>query len=421
MNRMNVLVDETMYYTSLDNGLRIFLHPKHDFIDFHVSLQVGMGGESIDYMVDHKTYHLPAGTAHFLEHIYFENEDINISDIFASYNADINASTSRDVTNYYFSIQDDFKKVLAIFLNHFSGVKVSKRTIEKERSIIIKEIKMYEDNMFYKVHDTLIKQMYGDEKIWEDIAGTETSVNKINADIIKQAISHFYQPSNMTLVITGPFNPDEVLALIKDTRMNKIKSKGSLPRIDYALRGSDQHHLYQVNPQQAVNYMALGVKIDFSPFEHLSTSQKRLAIIMFFEYFFSESSRNYQLLKDAQLINYSYYTSIQMMDKYGYFILASESNRPKVLLNRVIDMLKNLGPIDVTLFEASKRSRIGHFIGYFDNAHSVNAALTDLIKKDIDVDKYLKHVKDISLDDVNLSRKSLSNQQIYSVIYAKKA
>jgi predicted Zn-dependent peptidase len=421
MNKMNVLVDETMFYTSLDNGLRIFLHPKHDFIDFHVSLQVGMGGESIDYKVDHITYHLPAGTAHFLEHIYFENDDINISDIFASYNADINASTSRDVTNYYFSIQDDFEKVLTIFLNHFSGVKVSKRTIEKERAIIIKEIKMYEDNMFYKVHDTLIKQMYGDEKIWEDIAGTEASVNQINSDIIKQAISHFYQPSNMTLVITGPFDPERVLALIKDTRMNTIRSLGALPKISYALKGSNKHHVYQVNPQQAVNYMALGVKIDLSPFEHLSTSQKRLAIIMFFEYFFSESSRNYQTLKDAHLINYSYYTSIQMMDQYGYFILASESQRPKVLLNRVIDMLKNLGPIDETLFEASKRSRIGHFIGYFDNAQSVNAALTDLIKKDIDVDKYLQHVKEISLDDVNLSRQSLIDQQIYSVIYAKKA
>jgi len=421
MNKMNVLIDETMYHTSLENGMRIFLHPKPDFIDFHVSLQVGMGGESIDYRFGQKTFHLPAGTAHFLEHIYFENEDVNISDVFASYNADINASTSRDVTNYYFSIQDDFEHVLSIFLNHFSGVKVSQRTIEKERSIIIKEIKMYDDNMFYKVHDTLIKQMYGDDKIWEDIAGTEASVNQINADTIKQAISHFYQPNNMTLVITGPFNPERVLDIIKDSKMNKIQSKAFLPKIDYVLRGSDQHHLYQVNPQQAVNYMALGVKIDLLPFAHLSTSQKRLAIIMFFEYFFSESSRNYQELKDAHLINYSYYTSIQMMDQYGYFILASESQRPKVLLNRVVEMIKNLSPIDETLFEASKRSRIGHFIGYFDNAHSVNAALTDLIKKDIDVDQYLKHVKDISLDDVNLTRQSLIDQQIYSVIYAKKA
>src|SRR6056297_2468338 len=114
MNKQTILLDEHLYHKTLRNGLRVYLHPKKDFIDYHVSLQVGMGGESIDYFLGDESYSLPAGTAHFLEHVYFENNNINISDVFASYNADINASTSRDLTQYYFSAQDQFEDVLRL-------------------------------------------------------------------------------------------------------------------------------------------------------------------------------------------------------------------------------------------------------------------------------------------------------------------
>lgn len=421
MRKMQILVDEYLYHKQLENGLNIYIHPKKDFVDYHAALQVGMGGQSIDYFFEDKLYTLPAGCAHFLEHIMFENRGVNISDLFAEMNADINASTSRDVTKYYFSAQEKFEDILSIFLNHFSTIQISDDTIEKEREIIIKEIKMYEDNMFYQVHDDLIKHMYQDEKIWQDIAGTEASVKHIDRLVIEQAINHFYQANNMTLILTGPFDPQDIFALIEASDLAKMVPNRKKPVLSFNQIGESNHHMYKVNHKQSVNYMAYGIKIDLSYFDHLSTSQKRLAMIMFFEYYFGESSKNYQRLKDENLINYSYYTSIQISDHYGYFILASESKKPKKLLKRLDEMVGALEGISERLFLASKRSRIGHFIGYFDNAHSVNSALSDLIKKDIDIQAYIDHVSHIRLDDVNLTKASIRKDRIYSVIYAKKA
>ncbi len=415
-----ILIDETMYFETLNNGLKVYMHPKNDFIDFHVSLQVGIGGETIDYVFDGKKYEIPSGSAHFLEHVIFENNGFNLSDEFSKYNADVNASTSRDITKYYFSVQENFEIVFKIFLEHFSSFNIGQKTIDKEREIILKEIMMYEDNLFYQVHDDLMKHMYKDKKIWEDIAGTVKSVKAINHQVIHQCIDHFYRPNNMSLVITGPFDPDKIVHIIKNSRINALEPTVMNPVVNLDLSGTKKHHIFKINPKQTIQYVALGVKIDLSLFDHLAVSQKRLAIIMFFDYFFNESSKNYQTLKKEKLVNYSYYQSTQINDQYGYFFISSESRYPVKLKNRLIDMLNHLGQIDEDLFIAAKRSRIGHFIGYFDNAKSIIKAISDFTKKGIDFLTYIDNVSHISLEDMYINKLTITKDNIYSVIYAKK-
>ncbi|MDA3932514.1 MAG: insulinase family protein [Tenericutes bacterium] len=419
MNKKQVLIDETLYYEKLDNGLEVYLHPKNGFVDFHATLQVQIGGNALSYQYGNEFFNLPAGTAHFLEHVYFENDGVNLSDEFSQYNADINASTSREVTKYYFSAQENFDMILNRFLEHFSSVCISEKTIEKERNIIEKEILMYDDNLYTQVNERLLKQMYKDERIWVDIAGTVKNVGEIDKLILDRTVNHFYQPNNMILVLTGPFDPETIMNLIKHSPFNTMKSNQYSPQINHLQDGKSKRHIYEINEKQNVNYLMVGVKLDLSIFEHLEVSQKRLVIIMFFEYFFSESSENYKQLKEDNLINYMYGTHIKIMDDYAYFSISSESNKPKVLKNRLIDMFKHLGLIEKKIFIASIRSRVGHFIGYFDSAYSINYSLTDFIKKRIDISSYINNVENISMKDVELTKKSIQMNEIYSVIYAR--
>lgn len=420
MNKKRLLVDETMYVETLDNGLKIYMQPKPDFVDYHVSLQVNMGGESINYEFGSDKFEIPSGMAHFLEHIMFENHESNLSDVFSTYNADVNASTSRDLTRYYFSAQENFEQVLRIFLDHFSSFDISERVIAKERAIILKEIKMYEDNLFYQVHDDLMKHMYRDPKVWEDIAGSSQSVKKITKELIDRTITHFYQAKNMYLVITGPFEPEEVKKIIHQSKITELAVQEYLPILKYDLKGSKKRNVYKTNQKQSVEYLALGLKIDLSLFSHLETSQKRLAIIMFFEHFFNESSKNYQILKKEKLINYSYYQTTSIMDQYAYFFVSSESRYPSKLKDRLIEMLLNLETIDERLFIASKRARIGHYIGYFDSAKSVMSAIIDFTKKSIDFENYINNVSHISVKDLEINKLYMKKENIYTVIYAKK-
>lgn len=420
MIKKQILSDETLYIDTLDNGLKVYMHPKADFIDYRVALQVGIGGEIIDYKFNEEAFSIPAGTAHFIEHVLFEKNKENLSDLFAKYNADVNASTSRDVTQYYFTTQENFEEVFSLFLNHFSSFDISDTTVKKEREIILREIKMYEDNLFYQLHDDLMKHMFKDEKVWQDVAGTEESVKAISKDIILQTLKHFYQPKNMSLVISGPFKPERVKELIQRSSMSSLVDLGFIPRLSFDTSGSKNHHVYKVNKNQSVNYFALGLKIDLSLFSHLSTNQKRIAIIMYLLYYFDESSKYHELLKTSKLINYTYSTSIQIYNDYAYFLLASESKQPKLLKDRVINLLHDMDKVDPDVFIASKRKRIGNFIGYFDNAHTINRTIADFIKKGIKFDAYIKNVQDISFEDMQLMKETIKKDNIYTMIYANK-
>ena len=82
MIKTKVLVDEYIYYERLANGLEVYILPKEEHIDNYCALQVNFGGQDLEYKLNSKQYNLPAGTAHFLEHVYFENNSINLSDKF---------------------------------------------------------------------------------------------------------------------------------------------------------------------------------------------------------------------------------------------------------------------------------------------------------------------------------------------------
>ena len=101
VKKENVGIKEKYYQTKLDSGLNIIVIPK-DFPNTFAMICCDFGGADIEYERDGKTFSLPIGTAHFLEHKMFENPDG--SDAFSefdSYGGNANAFTSYENTCYY--------------------------------------------------------------------------------------------------------------------------------------------------------------------------------------------------------------------------------------------------------------------------------------------------------------------------------
>jgi len=119
MKQTEIIKDEFVYEYRLANGLDVFIHPKPRFIQTFVSLHVNFGGRDFRYRLDNEKYKLPQGTAHFLEHMLFENNGSSLSDYFLNNNADINAYTARTMTSYYFRTKNNFEDLLNRLLNNF--------------------------------------------------------------------------------------------------------------------------------------------------------------------------------------------------------------------------------------------------------------------------------------------------------------
>ena len=70
---------------------------------------------------------------------------------------------------------------------------------------------MYDDEPEWKVYINCMKAMYKKNPIRIDVAGSVESIQKIDKDILYTCYNNFYVPENMVLVMTGNFNPEEMI------------------------------------------------------------------------------------------------------------------------------------------------------------------------------------------------------------------
>ena len=91
---------EKYYEINHRSGIRIFVFPKN-FSVCHAVIGTKFGSADYSYKINGKEITLPDGTAHFLEHKLFENEnELNADEMFSLLGADANAYTTYTATRY---------------------------------------------------------------------------------------------------------------------------------------------------------------------------------------------------------------------------------------------------------------------------------------------------------------------------------
>ena len=89
---------------------------------------------------------VPDGIAHYLEHRMFTQKDgSDITERFSACGAESNAYTSFNKTVYLCSATDNFEEAFAALLDFVTEPNFTEELVEKERGIIIQEIKMTDD------------------------------------------------------------------------------------------------------------------------------------------------------------------------------------------------------------------------------------------------------------------------------------
>ncbi len=205
-------LDEKIYFYETKCGLKMYMWVNEKITSMYATLSVKYGSIHTKFKIGKKTYETPNGIAHFLEHIKFNiNEFETAHDRFYKLGGDANAFTTFDYTSYLIYTTKNKKESLKELISFVYNPYFTKKDIAKEKGIIIEEAKMGLDDkyavMFYEhLQNTLQKSKYR-----YTITGTPKDVEKINLDDIKLVFDAFYHPNNMFIVITGNFNPYEMI------------------------------------------------------------------------------------------------------------------------------------------------------------------------------------------------------------------
>ncbi|MFB7139507.1 M16 family metallopeptidase [Gottfriedia sp. NPDC056225] len=152
------------------------------------------------------------GVSHFLEHMFFKGTKTRnakeIAESFDSIGGQVNAFTSKEYTCYYAKVLDTHADyALEVLGDMFFNSTFDEGELEKEKNVVLEEIKMYDDTPDDLVHDLLSKVMYETHPLGYPILGTEETLKTFNGDTLRQYMNDFYTPDQVVISIAG--NIDE--------------------------------------------------------------------------------------------------------------------------------------------------------------------------------------------------------------------
>lgn len=199
------------------------------------------------------------GLSHFLEHMAFKGtkkypSSKIIAELVDGIGAVNNAGTDKEYTFYWIKSAAKHVELASDLLS--SMVKeplLSEEEIEKEKGVIIEELRMYKDNPTRYIWDLYENLQFGNQPIGWDIGGDEKTVKGIKKNDFVEYLNSLYNPSNMVVLYVGklPKNINEIakkhFSILPEKKnksyLNFKSVKQTKPKIDLYYKKTDQANL----------------------------------------------------------------------------------------------------------------------------------------------------------------------------------
>ncbi|MEI3610878.1 M16 family metallopeptidase [Pseudogracilibacillus sp. SO30301A] len=148
------------------------------------------------------------GISHFLEHMLFKGTKNrtakDIAEAFDSIGGQVNAFTSKEYTCFYARVVDTYKEhALEVLTDMLFNSTFLEDEIEREKKVVMEEIKMYEDTPDDHVHDLLATASFGNHPLGRPIIGTEKQIKSFTRKTLIDYMKEFYTPSNIVVSVAG--------------------------------------------------------------------------------------------------------------------------------------------------------------------------------------------------------------------------
>jgi predicted Zn-dependent peptidase len=167
----------------------------------------------------------PAGIAHFVEHNLFRGTRRKSASVISSYldrlGGELNAYTTKEeIVLHATVLKEDLPKAARLLFELATESTFPDREIETERGVVLDEIISYKDNPAEDVYDRFESLLFEDTPLDRPILGTQASVKKISADMLRRFVAEKFIPEKMVFTVVAdieePKLEKRVLKLIGD-------------------------------------------------------------------------------------------------------------------------------------------------------------------------------------------------------------
>ncbi len=332
--------------TVLSNGLRIVTEevPYVRSISIGVWINVGSRDESNENN----------GISHFIEHMVFKGtKNYNLQDIarsLESVGGYLNAFTSKEHTCFYARALDThLTKAMSVIADLVRYPLFDEKEIEKEKSVVLEELKNMEDNPDELIHDYVDQHVYYKHPLASPVIGTANNISHFtNRNLIEYKRKH-YLPENMVVAASGNVRHESVVELVR----KYFGEKTSTTRSHRRNRGPQKHRAQTQVVEKPIMqaHVCMGT-IGCSVKSHLRYPMLVMNTLL------GEgmSSRLFQSLRERHGLGYTVYSFTNTMSDTGNFGVYTATDAKNV--DRSIELItKEFEKLKATLVSSAELKR----------------------------------------------------------------
>ncbi|MDZ4225112.1 MAG: pitrilysin family protein [bacterium] len=328
---------------TLPNGLTVVLEENHSapVLSFNALVKVGSADET----------DAEAGISHFIEHMLFKGtKNRKVGDIARDVEmagGEINAYTSYDQTVYYINMSKRFgDKGLEILADAVTGPTFDAGELEREKEVILEEIRREKDNPGRFVGEILFQKAFARHPYRRPIIGFEETVRSFSQENLFDYYRRWYTPKNAAFIVVGDFETDGMLKKIEEQFGQWTTDHGQ--RTKSAIRITEPPQMKPVVIIEPDNIQSIYFSLGF----HIpQITHRDIPALDILSHILagSDSSRLEQVLKEKKHLVQSIYSYAYSPKDPGLMILGGHLNVTQAqkafeILMEEIDKLKTEGP-----------------------------------------------------------------------------
>jgi len=344
------------------------------------------------------------GIAHLIEHLLFtgtktrSHEDISRE--IEKKGGLLNAFTSHEVTSYWFKLPSEHLfSGLNILADMLKNPVFNAEKFEKEKRVILEEIKMYHDDPRRNVFEQIEKNLY-DKPFGEQVLGSKETVSSLKRDSVFEFFKKNYSPENYIVTIVGSADFKKVCEYLE----NQFKKENKSPPEIKIKKINKETTEERPGIDQAHFIFAVHTPLKSSPeFPALEVLDAYLANGM--------SSRLFLEIREKRGLAYTVSSSISAEKSYSNYTIYTGTTKPSIpeIKKIILEEFKKIENMTEKDLEESKQRVIGLQKVSSEESVSVMSELlfSELSGKAEDYYAQEEKIKSITLQQVKSLAKSL--------------
>jgi len=380
----------------LPNGVRIVTEPMPYVRSVSLGVWIGSGSR-----IEHGPEN---GISHFIEHMVFKGTTHRSAEDIArsvdSVGGGLDAFTSKELVSFNTKILDEHVPIAFDVLSDLVLNPLFREDdIEKEKSVILEEIKMEADQPEFVLHEAFISNFWKGHGLGKPILGTKDTVKKFGREMLCDYYNRVYSPKNILVTAAGNLDHDRIVQLVRE-KFGGVPDRGTLPSDSIP----KSHAPIVLKKKESLEQVHIALGVPAYPLAHRARFPLYVLNTVLGG---GMSSRLFQNIRERQGLAYAVYSELNLFSDTGcltvYAGTAVETARQVV--DCVIQEFRQLR--DERIGEDELRRSKDHLKGSLMlSLESTSSRMSNLARQELYFDRFL------SLDEMLESIEAVTRDQV---------